>query len=524
MQKNNKTEEGTFWYLNDKKYIIDKAKLFQFLTRQGIYLTKIEKSWFIIQEEDNIVRNIDKTSISQIVLDHIRKLDEDDFEKRRIENALRSAIGSILADNQLNLLTRKELKLVKDNIDECFLFYNLRWVKITSQSINEFDYVDLQGQIWESKMIDRDAELIDSQLIDLKDESEFGKFLWNVSSQEEKRFFGICSMIGYLLHEFQNPRINKSIVLMDEKISDNPNGGTGKGIIKTALEEMKEVVIKDGKNFNWTRFPFQDVQHSTSIIAFEDVHKNFDSERLFSCQTDGLKVEKKGKNQYKIGKEDVPKFLIITNYVLKGNGNSFERRRTEFELSQHYNANNTPFDEFEHNLFSEWDQDEYNLFDNFMMRCIQLFLKEGIIETEKFNIEMKRIEAETCTEFVEFISTKKLNVFHDRTELRLQFEREYQEVLDDQVYKPRSFVKWIREYADYKKYEYLEERKNLPNNQKAQLFKYSNEIELTQEGQKKVDELKESIAKSKCNKAVKGNSEPIDVKKKLKEIQDKVDK
>ena len=44
-----------------------------------------------------------------------------------------------------------------------------------------------------------------------------------------------------------------TIILNDEVISDNPEGGTGKGIFMNALAQMNKVVTIDGKSFAFER-------------------------------------------------------------------------------------------------------------------------------------------------------------------------------------------------------------------------------------------------------------------------------
>jgi hypothetical protein len=506
-----------FWYEYQKKYYIDKTKLFKFLAYTGYFLINIEGTWFMIEKNENKVKVVDKTDICQVILKYVRSLDDENFEKEKIENGLRNVITTLVSDSQLNLLDSIDLNLIKDNKENCFLFYENQWLRINQDEIEPGHYEDLDGVVWESMILDREIQLLDMKLEDFKEKSEFGKFIWNVCDKKLDRFYGLCSMIGYLLHRFQDPSINKSIVLMDQKISDSPNGGTGKGIIKTALEYMREVLVMDGKNFNWGNFAFQDMKHSTSIMAFEDVKRNFDSERLFSVLTDGLQVERKGENRFKIPKEDVPKILVITNYVLKGKGNSFERRRMEFELSQHYNGDHTPIDEFGHNLFTEWNQKEFNLFDNFMALCAQHYLKEGLIEVDKLNVELKRIEAETCNEFIQFISNISINKRHDRVQLYHEFNDQFPEISGERWYTNRTFVNWLKAYAEHKGYKYLVTR----GDKGSTYFSFNKEVVQSEELKEQVLKIKEAV-KEATNQVGTKESKSADPMEQMKKLRNKV--
>ena len=47
------------------------------------------------------------------------------------------------------------------------------------------------------------------------------------------------------------------------------------------------------------------------------------------------------------------------------------------ELHQHYTKSLHPQDEFGKLFFGDWDDDEWCVFDNYMIECLQLYLNEG---------------------------------------------------------------------------------------------------------------------------------------------------
>ena len=144
------------------------------------------------------------------------------------------------------------------------------------------------------------------------------------------------------------------------------------------------------------------IRDSTQILCFDDVKKYFDFERLFSVVTEGLTLEKKNKDAIKIPFSKSPKIAITTNYAIKGAGNSFARRKWELELYQHYSKSFTPQDEFGRLFFGDWDDDEWCLFDNYMINCLQMFLREGLIESEFVNLKIRQLSAETSHDFIEW--------------------------------------------------------------------------------------------------------------------------
>jgi hypothetical protein len=221
------------------------------------------------------------------------------------------------------------------------------------------------------------------------------------------------------------------------------------------------LVVIDGKAFAFERaFPYQLVSADTQILCFDDVKKNFDFERLFSVVTEGLTLEKKNKDAIKIPFNKSPKIAITTNYAIKGSGNSFARRKWEVELYQHYNKNHTPRTEFGKHFFAEWDDDEWCLFDNYMVSCLQMYLREGLVKSTFVNLRIRQLSAETSHDFIEWCGLINganpnpkleigLKIHH--ADMYLDFTSEYPD------YAPKSkmsisrqkFYSWLTSYALY---------------------------------------------------------------------------
>ena len=211
------------------------------------------------------------------------------------------------------------------------------------------------------------------------------------------------STIGFMMHGHKSLSYCPAVILNDEVISDNPEGGTGKGLFMNALSQMKKVIVIDGKQFAFEKsFPYQLVSADTQILCFDDVKKHFDFERLFSVVTEGLQLEKKNKDAIKIPFSKSPKIAITTNYAIKGTGNSYARRKWEVELHPAYSKNFTPLDEFGKHFFADWNEGEWCVFDYYMTACLQDYLATGLIKSKFVNVNIRQLSAETSHEFIEW--------------------------------------------------------------------------------------------------------------------------
>jgi hypothetical protein len=269
------------------------------------------------------------------------------------------------------------------------------------------------------------------------------------------------STIGFLLHGHKNLSYCPAVILNDEVISDNPEGGTGKGIFMNALGHMKKVVTIDGKSFAFERsFAYQLVSADTQILVFDDVKKYFDFERLFSVVTEGLTLEKKNKDAIKIPFSKSPKIAITTNYAIKGAGNSFARRKWELEFFQHYNKDYTPLEEFGKLMFGDWNDDEWCEFDNYMIACLQIYLTDGLITSKFVNLPIRQLSAETSHDFVEWCGLLKGGEENHKLKLneRIVMQDCYYDFISEYPdYAPKSkltisrikFNKWMLSYGKY---------------------------------------------------------------------------
>jgi hypothetical protein len=229
-----------------------------------------------------------------------------------------------------------------------------------------------------------------------------------------------------------------------------------------ALSKMKKLVVIEGKSFAFERsFAYQLVSADTQILCFDDVKKHFDFERLFSVVTEGLTLEKKNKDAIKIPFSKSPKIAITTNYAIKGVGNSFARRKWELELHQFYNKAYTPLDEFGKLMFGDWSDDDWCEFDNYMIGCLRIYLRQGLVKSKFVNLKIRQLSAESCHEFIEWcglLDNQDRNVVLQvgvrlyKNELYSNFIEEYPDygARGKMTISRTRFYKWLVAYAIFK--------------------------------------------------------------------------
>ncbi len=388
-----------FWYVDEEeKVCINKLFFRDFLIAKGVYRYHVEKEWILIRVENNIVEEIQKDELKRIVMSYV-----EDMKEFEVWEVLANRVASVFADEYLELIPALDVTFYRDDRNSMSLFFLNGVVKITRTSIELIEWADFGGYVWRSKVLKRSIELKTDLSKAIK--NDFVTFLENISKKDNDRFKTIATAIGYLIHGFKDKSNIPAIILNDEVISDEPEGGTGKGIIVDCVARFKTVDIIDGKLFDFAdKFRYQTVNLDTDIVFFDDIEKNFKFTKLFSSLTTGLDVEKKSGLKFKMPFESSPKFVISTNYAVLGEGNSNARRKFEIEIAQYYSKGFTPFNEFGKLLIDDFTPEEFNNFDNFIIRCCMTYLIIGLADQALINQPLKQLYAAVSHEFVDFMN------------------------------------------------------------------------------------------------------------------------
>lgn len=458
-------EKQTFWTKNDKGVIkVIHIQFKQFLEDSGFYKYCPEggKNYVFVRVTNNLIDHTSEKEIKDFVLNHLLEMDDIGIYNYFADNT------RFFKEEFLSMLSTIDIYFISDTKDASYLYYRNCAVKITADDVTPIDYLDLGGYVWKDHVIDRNFVRCS-----VTDRCDFRKFISNINHNDEERVRSMESTIGFLLHGYKNLSFCPAVILNDEVISDNPEGGTGKGLFMNALSNMKKLVVIDGKSFTFERsFAYQLVSADTQILCFDDVKKHFDFERLFSVVTEGLTLEKKNKDAIKIPFSKSPKIAITTNYAIKGTGNSFARRKWELELHQYYSKTFTPFDEFGKLMFGDWTDDDWCEFDNYMINCLRNYLTTGLVKSRYVNLKIRQLSAETCHEFIEWCgllgnqdrtTVMETNVRLYKNDLYFNFIEEYPD------YGPRAkmtisrtrFYKWLTSYALFKEGMLPEEGRDL---------------------------------------------------------------
>lgn len=343
----------------------------------------------------------------------------------------------------LNYLEEINPDLIRDRKDLAFFCFKNGIIEVSRQGISKPIPFDQFGKlVWSHHIIDREFNL--SHIFENED-PVFFRFLERITGNDDERLNGLMTLIGYALHNYNTSATSKVIVLNDENISEQPEGGSGKTLLAKALGRIRSLVLKDGKSFNPKKsFEWSDVDETSDLVLIDESSKGSVFEDLFSIISNGINVERKNRDKYFLPIEKSPKLMMTTNTVIPGNSGSFKRRQYNIDLYQYFNKNYTPEDEFGHIFFDEWDDVEWAKFDALMLLCVHFYLEYNVLETpEVFQGKKDAIRATGLTFYEWFEDSKEdfQNFIDTQSALERYLRETSQKSFEMSAKKFKSYIK-----------------------------------------------------------------------------------
>lgn len=441
---------------------------YTFVKKTGCFLKKVQISEM---KDDFFVNHIDSLTTlhvnyyGSILLVRPEKLKESYLNQFHL----------FFNNNYLEFLPTLENKFIRDSREKSFFYFNNCMVAVQENKISTISYEDLNSRnycIWEEQIIQHDFKQ------EPNTKSHFENFIKNICNQEIQRIKSAESAIGYLLNTYSEPNKGQVIILYDEALTKSgiPQGGTGKGLFANAIKQLRNTAKIDGKKIDTNdRFKWQSITIQTEIVQLDDVGENFSFETLYSCTNEGWNIEAKYAPEIYISPENSPKIIITSNRILENRGSTNRRRQFILEFSDHYskhliNGTEQPIIEEHGCVFfdsNDWDDNEWNSFYLYMLKCNQLYLKEGLIPYRHINVQKSLLIQETSEIFVQWIKTKtfKINTWYDNDSLYNEFIT-FSE-LEKESFSKRKFSNNINLMAD--RYNWSIKRKRSNNRSKFKL-------------------------------------------------------
>lgn len=279
--------------------------------------------------------------------------------------------------------------------------------------------------------------------------------------------------LGYLFHEHKMMNRAYAIYAMDHKISDigESNGGSGKSLCfgqQYRFLNRKYIPSRNKKSVEENQFVYDGVSEKTDYVLFDDAHRYFSIDFFFSEITGAMLVNPKHGTPFEVPFAKSPKFVVSSNHA-PSLDRSAERRLLFTVFSDYYHYMKDEDDEYrqhrtvandfdEKQMFSDWDDAEYNRYMNFIIQCVQFYLRHpDKVNPPMGNVSKRNLIHEMGDKFLawadEFFYEEPgqpntwLNDFVQKSELFDKFLE--QQNIQKGRYKLTTFKKNIKHYCKY---------------------------------------------------------------------------
>lgn len=373
-----------------RKVSVNTSKLADFFIESGyrIVHTLDNQDILVKKNEFGILKEYPTIQLERALKTFIRSADLNEADKETYITYLDTNrtldCFRILRTDETAIINQKRL-LDKEN--EVYLYFLNACLKITSESYEIVTYDKLQSAIFESQVIPITLPS------DFNPNTKLGGLIENFISKVCQNKEGVLNAdmlkrleycLAKLVHTNQS-QANLRIMLFTDHtdLESVSQGRSGKSLVVKLLSAFRpELAMLDGKAFDVKdKFCFQAVTPKTNIVCLDDIGRRFDIESLYSAVIDGLTIEKKFRDSFRLSARDTQIVITANREIVRDIGDSTKARIIQVEFGHYFNEKRTPLNVFGKILLEKdsegkyKDNEEYLMFLAYMVKLIQKYLK-----------------------------------------------------------------------------------------------------------------------------------------------------
>lgn len=481
--KHNGVEDyNAFWYesINEKTgkttLHIKYEEFYNFLNAQGFANLMLEdgKSVELIHVLENIVRPVFINDMRNDIKAHLNRF----CREKKLYSVL-----EMLHRGQKNYFNRgqfinlefKKIDFIRDTAEVSYHFHSNCVVEVRAEGITTREYKTGEKAIWQTLINPRPftrkkIQTVfnpDDRIAAANTDCEFAKFQILASCHPDnnvtadvanKRFLAHATSFGFLINNYKGSKGIAVVGVDHHKSADRSeqNGRTGKGILSKAIGAVTKRFPVDGRKFDpRDQSVFENLTMDARVITVDDCNERFDFGHFFVPITEDFTLRKMYMGYITIPYMLSPKWYFNTNFSFRGDGDSFNARQHIIEFDNYFNKNYSPFDEFKHSLFLDWNEEQWNLFYNYAYECDALHKIMGLVEYPEGNYLERKLMNECPEEFIDwcdaFENETYTNIPRNKELVKLQIFGAWNEHAKQYRLKEitaHTFTKWIKKYCN----------------------------------------------------------------------------
>lgn len=357
---------GVFWSVDYEtdKYVISREDLYNVAFSLGFRSYRNE----VVKINGSIVSMQTEQDFFNQMKEYIHEEEEEEYIK--ICNAYESFIQKSGSFTITRLRLFDDTQIIRDTADKAFKFFRNAYIEINSTQVITHNYENVQGLIWQHKLLDRDwLETAPKECI-------YKDFLINAVGENGVISESVIKTIGYLSHDFKAENTGYIVVLVEMVPDPRDGGGSGKNIFGNILKATTTVCTVPGSMVQFNE-KFLQPWNFQSVYFLADIPKKIDWSFLKEMATGSGILKKLYKNEQSIESHEMPKLLINTNFSFEDADGGLRRRIIPIEFTNFYTISGG-VDVTHGKMFpNDFDENDWSGFDHFIAEAIQKLLQAG---------------------------------------------------------------------------------------------------------------------------------------------------
>lgn len=357
---------GIFWEPNDRQEIIISRLRFNAVALAlGFRLFNGDP----VQIKDIFIYKSDERIFFDRMREYVHEEDPDLYED--IYNSLQAFLqkNGRFELSQLDQLDQN--KILKDDRNTCYKCYTNGYVQITKDYINLNNYYLVQDKlIWYEKVQQRDF-INRSGVTGLY--SDFLRLACDLDSNKDH----IMKVIGFLAHDYKDSTTAYVTVLSEKCADPKDGGGTGKNLFCQLFENTTTYSGRPAdKNIDHKNL--LQAWRGEKVYALSDAPKDFNWD-LLKEPAGGNAIDKKlFKDEKTMKPEDVPKFIVQTQFSPDISDGGLRRRTIVIEFTNFFTVSGGVDIHYKKHFTKDWEENDWIDYDNFICNSIQVWLSGGL--------------------------------------------------------------------------------------------------------------------------------------------------
>lgn len=295
--------------------------------------------------------------------------EEDGDEYIKIVNAFEAFIQKNGTFTITRLPHLDTSSVVNDSSNSAYKFYNNGYLFITAQEYSFQTYDTLSGIIWEHDILPRPYQK----------GPETGRYIdfIKLALPYAENPDHIRRVIGYLSHQFKDETISYITVLTESCPDPKNGGGSGKNVFCNLFSHTTTFKAIPGTQVRYDE-KFLQSWNGERIFCISDPDKKFDFIFLKEPSSGTGIVKKLFKDEFTVSVEDMPKFIVPTNYSFEVKDGGLRRRIIYIEFTDFFTKCGGVDVHFGCHFPKGWDLQDWVGFDNLIAGCIRDWLAGGL--------------------------------------------------------------------------------------------------------------------------------------------------